>query len=331
MLKKIISLLLVFSFIFCFASCKADDNFEKNTSSTESKSENTSSTEPQSDNTGLTEPISENTSKDNSPTKNTADVTASTASETSTQVPTVKVTIPEGYTLVRISWLLEEKGFCTSDEFLEAAQTYTKWLDLTQYPFLNSLKSAENVCFYLEGYIFPLTYEIPKNANARDIIKMFLNGTKQKLNSAFMSRVQQSGFSVHEILTLASLIEKEAVLPEQRAMISSVLHNRLNKGMQFQCDPTVKYCTGVIQLIYPEKIDHFKYYYNTYRCKGLMAGPICNPGWASIEAALSPAKTNYLYFIIGTVPPYEAKYSETYAEHQKYWEENKDRLTGGNS
>lgn len=309
MFKKIISLLLVFSFLISLAACKSDENFEEDTSTTESTTENTTENR----------------------VENTSDLTSNSevsSSETTTQVPTVKVTIPEGYTLVRISWLLEEKGFCTSEEFLKTAQNYKDWLDLTQYPFLNSLQSADNVCFYLEGYIFPLTYDIPENATAQDIIKMFLNGTKQRINDTFMARVQQSGFSVHEILTLASLIEKEAKLPEQRPMISSVLHNRLDAGMQFQCDPTVKYCTGVIELIYPEKIDHFKYYYNTYRCKGLMAGPICNPGWASIEAALNPANTNYLYFIIGTVPPYEAKYSETYAEHEKFWNENQDRLTG---
>ena len=200
---------------------------------------------------------------------------------------------------------------------------------MTQYPFLNDLQNAKNVCFYLEGYFFPLTYDIPENATAKDIIKMFLNGTKQKFNDTFMMSVQNSGFNLHQLLTLASLIEKEALLPEHRPMISSVLHNRLDKKMKFQCDPTVKYCTGVIEYIYPDKIDHFKYYYNTYRCDGLMAGPICSPGMASIEAALNPADTNYLYFIIGTVPPYEAKYSETYEEHSKFWNENKDRLTGG--
>ncbi len=305
MLKKIISLLLVFSFVLSLAACKNDESFEENTSTTESTTENT------------TENTTESTS--NSEVSST---------ESTTQVSTVKVTIPEGYTLVRISWLLEEKGFCTSEEFLKTAQNYKQWLDLTQYPFLNSLQNAENVCFYLEGYIFPLTYDIPENATAQDIIKMFLNGTKQRFNDTFMTMVQQSGFTVHEILTLASLIEKEAKLNEHRPMISSVLHNRLDAGMQFQCDPTVKYCTGVIQLIYPEKIDHYKYYYNTYRCKGLMAGPICNPGWASIEAALNPADTDYLYFIIGTVPPYESKYSKTFAEHEKFWNENKDRLTG---
>lgn len=295
MIKKFIALLLVFSFVFTFSACKRGES-------------------------GLntTESITEST------TESTTEITT----ETTTQVPTVKVTIPEGYTLVRISWLLEEKGLCTSKEFIDACQNYKNWLDITQYPFLNDLQNAKNVCFALEGYLFPLTYDIPENATVQDIIKMFLNGTKQVFNDNFMLSVQNSGFDLHEILTLASLIEKEAILPEHRPMISSVLHNRLKKGIMLQCDPTVKYCTGVIELIYPEKIDHYKYYYNTYRCKGLMAGPICSPGLDSINAAINPADTDYLYFIIGTVPPYEAKYSKTYEEHQKFWIENKDRLTG---
>lgn len=295
MTKRIIALLLVFSFIFSFSACKGDETIETTTEST---------------------------------TESTTENTTESTTESTTQVPTVKVTIPEGYTLVKISWLLEDKGLCTSKEFIDACQSYKDWLDLTQYPFLNDLQNAKNVCFYLEGYFFPLTYDIPENATAKDIIKMFLNGTKQKFNDTFMMSVQNSGFNLHQLLTLASLIEKEALLPEHRPMISSVLHNRLDKKMKFQCDPTVKYCTGVIEYIYPDKIDHFKYYYNTYRCDGLMAGPICSPGMESIEAALNPADTNYLYFIIGTVPPYEAKYSETYEEHSKFWNENKDRLTG---
>ena len=283
MLRKVIALLLVLSFIFSFTGCFGGEDMPETTEST---------------------------------------------TESTTQVQTVKVTIPEGYTLVKISWLLEEKGLCTSQEFIDACQTYDEWLDLTQYPFLSDLQNAENVCFYLEGYFFPLTYDIPETATAQDIVKMFLNGTKQKFNDMFMLSVNESRFNLHELLTLASLIEKEAFLDEQRTMISSVLHNRLDKKMKFQCDPTVKYCTGVIEVVFPEKLDHFKYYYNTYRCDGLMAGPICNPGMASIEAALNPADTEYLYFIVGTIEPYEAKYSKTYSEHSKFWNANKDRLTG---
>lgn len=303
MFKRIISIMLVLVLILSFASCKGNEDIEEITDdSQENMTSDISTTEYNISDEPTTEPV--------------------------TQVPTVSVTIPEGYTLVRISWLLEEKGLCLSDDFIEACQTYREWLDLTKYPFLTDLQNAENVCFFLEGYFFPLTYEVPENATAKEIVEIFLKGTKQKFDDIFMLSVRESGFNLHEILTLASLIEKEAILPEHRPMISSVLHNRLKSKMQFQCDPTVKYCTGVIQLIYPEKIDHFKYYYNTYRCGGLMAGPICNPGMASIEAAISPAETNNLYFIIGTVPPYEAKYSETFKEHNDFWLANKDRLTG---
>ena len=251
-----------------------------------------------------------------------------TATESTTSIPTVKVTIPEGYTLLRISWLLEEKGLCDSDEFINLAQTYDEWIDFTQYPFLEDLKNQENLCFALEGYIFPLTYEIPETATAKDILLMFLNGTKSIFNEEFLMKVQNSGFSLHEILTLASIIEKEAKLDEQRPMISSVIHNRISVGMRIQCDPTVMYCNGVIKVQYPEKYQHFTEYYNTYECKGLMAGPICNPGMKSIEAALNPEETDYLYFIVGTVEPYEAKYSKTFKEHDAFWRANKDRLTG---
>lgn len=253
---------------------------------------------------------------------------ATEPTETTTQVPTVTVTIPEGYTLVRIAWLLEDKGICVADDFIEACQTYTEWLDLTQYPFLNDLQSAENVCIYLEGYFFPLTYEIPEAATAQEVIKMLLNGTKQVFDDTFMLMVEESGYSLHEILTIASIIEKEAKLDEQRPMISSVIHNRIEIGMKIQCDPTVKYCDGVIKLVYPEKYDYYSQFYSTYVCRGLMAGPICNPGMKSIDAALSPAETDYLYFIVGTVPPYEAKYSYTFKEHNDFWQANRDRLTG---
>ena len=248
--------------------------------------------------------------------------------ETTTQVPTVTVTIPEGYTLVRIAWLLEDKGLCVADDFIEACQTYTEWLDLTQYPFLNDLQSAENVCIFLEGYFFPLTYEIPETATVQDIVKMFLNGTKKVFDDTFMLMVNESGYTLHEILTIASIIEKEAKLDDQRPMISSVIHNRMKVGMKIQCDPTVKYCDGVIKLVYPEKYDYYSDFYSTYVCNGLMAGPICSPGMKSIDAALSPIETNYLYFIVGTVPPYESKYSETFKEHDAFWQANKDRLTG---
>lgn len=225
----------------------------------------------------------------------------------------ISVTVPEGYTLVRISWLLEEKGVCSGDAFLEAAQSY----DLSSRPLLAGVRAADNVCFKLEGYLFPATYEFEKNTDPKAVLDAMLDASEARLTDSMQQKAKAMGYSMHEILTVASIIEKEAFTAEQRTLIASVLYNRLKDGDPLQCDVTVKYCTGVIELQYPDQIDHYKYYYNTYRCDALPAGPICNPGLSSINAALDPADTDYKFFVIDTEPPYESRFAATYEEHQK--------------
>lgn len=223
----------------------------------------------------------------------------------------VSVTIPEGYTLLRLSWLLEEKGVCSSEAFVNAAQSY----DLNSNTLLADVNSTKNICFKLEGYLFPATYTFAKDATPEKVIDTMVSTMSSKITGDMRDKAKALGYNIHEILTIASIIEKEAYTAEQRTAISAVLHNRLKKNMKLQCDVTVKYCTGVIEVQYPKKIDTFKYYYNTYRCDALPAGPICNPGMASINAALNPDNANYLYFVINTEPPYEAAFSATYDEH----------------
>lgn len=223
----------------------------------------------------------------------------------------VSVTVPEGYTLLRFSWLLEEKGVCSSDEFVKAAQGY----DLNSNTLLADVKAAKDVCFNLEGYLFPATYTFSKDATPEKVIDTMVSTMSSRITGEMRDKAKALGYNMHEILTIASIIEKEAYTAEQRTAISAVLHNRLKKKMKLQCDVTTKYCTGVIQVQYPEKIDYFKYHYNTYRCDALPAGPICNPGMASINAALNPDNSDYLYFVINTEPPYESAFSATYDEH----------------
>lgn len=242
-----------------------------------------------------------------------ADGTNAPTTEPTAKPDLITVTVPEGYTLLRLSWLLEEKGICKSDAFVEAAQNY----DLSQNALLADVKSAKNVCFPLEGYLFPATYEFKKNTDPKTVLDKLVTTSAARFTQDMRDRAKALGYSWHEVLTVASIIEKEAYTAEQRTLIASVLYNRLKAGMQLQCDVTVKYCTGVIEEQYPDKIDHYKYYYNTYRCKGLPAGPICNPGMASVNAALNPDKTDYLYFVISTEPPYESRFAATYEEHQK--------------
>lgn len=333
-MKKTVSLFLCIVLLFGLTACgKEEDKIPAIVSNTSSDS----ASKPVSTDgfsAGSSEESPTGGVGDSSNTVSTNDSTGignstGTGNSTDTDKPVakVKVTIPEGYTLLRISWLLEDKGLCTSDEFVKAAQTASQWLDLNEYSFLKGTFNAKNVCFYLEGYIFPLTYEIPEDADAKTIIKMFLNGTKARFNSDFLARVNNSGYTLHQILTIASIVEKEACTDEQRPMVASVLYNRLKAKMPFQCDVCIKYCEGVIKIAYPDKFPTIKEYYNAKNV-GMIAGPICNPGMKSINAALNPANTDYLYFIIGSVPPYEAHYSKTYEEHNAFWQANKDRLTG---
>lgn len=242
-----------------------------------------------------------------------ADGTNAPSTEPVAKSDMVTVTVPEGYTLLRLSWLLEEKGICGSSAFVEAAQKY----DLSKNSLLSDVQKAENVCFPLEGYLFPATYEFKKGTDAKTVLDKMVATAASRFTQELRDKAKAMGYTWHEVLTVASIIEKEAYTAEQRTLISSVLYNRLKQGMQLQCDVTVKYCTGVIQEYYPDKIDHYKYYYNTYRCKGLPAGPICNPGLSSVNAALNPDKTDYLYFVIDTEPPYESRFAATYEEHQK--------------
>jgi len=196
-----------------------------------------------------------------------------------------KVTVPEGYTLVQIAGLLSEKGLADRDAFLSAAAD-------PDAPGFYGIASDG-----LEGYLFPDTYHFPREIPPEKIIAAMVDRFRQQFRLEWKMRAEALGFSVHQIVTLASMIEKEAGIPSERAVISSVFHNRLAKGMRLESDPTVIY--GIkdfdgnltrLHLTRPSP-------YNTYRIRGLPPGPIANPGAAAIEAALYPAETPYLYFV----------------------------------
>lgn len=242
-----------------------------------------------------------------------ADGTEAPQTQPVAQSSLISVTIPEGYTLVRISWKLDELGICDGDAFVTAAQNY----DLSQNALLADVKKAKNVLFPLEGYLFPATYEFKKDSDPKAVLDKMVSTSAMRITQEMRDRAKALGYSIHDILTIASIVEKEALTADQRPLIASVLYNRLKQGMKLQCDVTVKYCTGVIGEIYPDKLDEYKYYYNTNRCKALPAGPICNPGSASIQAALYPEKTDYLFFAIDPNGAHEARFATTYAQHQK--------------
>lgn len=287
MFKKCIAVLLCSILLLSLAACGENGNGYEETVTPTGEAE--SSDEPGTENSGESE------------------------TQTQTAPQTVKVTVPEGYTLVRISWLLEEKGVCASADFIEAAQSF----DLSQRPMLSDVKAAKNVCFPLEGYLFPATYTFQKDSSPKTVLNKMLDALGARLTDGLRQEAGRRGRSLHEILTIASIIEKEAFTDGQRTAVSAVIYNRLSKKMKLQCDVTIKYCTGVIGPQYPEKLDHYKHYYNTYRCEALPAGPICCPGLASIRAALCPDDSDAIFFVIDPKPPHEARFAATYEEHKK--------------
>lgn len=196
------------------------------------------------------------------------------------------ITIPEGYRITEIAALLETKGLVNAEKFIQE----TKNEELIQYAGISGNS--------LEGYLFPETYNFSKNTSERKIIQRLLDIYHEKIQQhELKKRAQAINLSFHEVMTLASLIEKETGVDEERKLISSVFHNRLRKKMLLQTDPTVIYAMADFDGNIRKKDLQVDSPYNTYRYKGLPPGPIASPGIKSIIAALEPNESDYLYFV----------------------------------
>ena len=170
----------------------------------------------------------------------------------------------------------------------------------------------------LEGYLFPETYLLDVTANEETITRTLLGQARQVWTTERRERATALGMTVREVITLASLIEKETGRPEERPLISSVFHNRLQRNMPLACDPTVIYAVKLVKeydgIIHRSDLD-LDSPYNTYLYPGLPPGPIANPGLAAIEAALSPAQSDYLFFVSKNDGTHA--FSRTYGEHAR--------------
>ena len=152
----------------------------------------------------------------------------------------------------------------------------------------------------LEGYLLPETYFLSRKSTEADLVQMMVDSFRRLWTSRLSRQAGQTGLTIREIVTMASLIEKETGSEVERPLVSAVFHNRLRLGMKLMCDPTVIYAVKLAKnfdgIIHQSDLD-FDSPYNTYLYPGLPPGPITNPGRASLEAALSPAETDYLYFV----------------------------------
>ncbi len=219
------------------------------------------------------------------------------------------ITIPEGYRTSEIAALLHSQGLVDRGNFI--SETRNESL----------IQSLGITATNLEGYLFPETYHFSKYTLEKMIVKKMVTTFKEKVfTPQTLKNVKESSLSLHEIITLASLIEKETSLDSERKLISSVFHNRLRKNMRLQTDPTVIYALKNFDGNIRKRDLKIDSPYNTYKYKGLPPGPIANPGIKSIAAAMSPKPSNYLYFVSRQDGSHQ--FSSTLVEHnlavQKY-------------
>ncbi|MGH7165165.1 MAG: endolytic transglycosylase MltG [Nitrospiraceae bacterium] len=227
------------------------------------------------------------------------------------------VTIPEGSTAAEIAKLLGQKGLSDPGEFLRLVhdRDFMRTLDL-------------NVPS-LEGYLFPNTYQFARPAQPKDIIKTLTTELWQAFTPELRARAQEMNMSVNQVLTLASVIEKETSVEAERGLVSAVFHNRLRRNILLQSDPTVIYALNGFDGNLKKRDLSVASPYNTYRVKGLPPGPIASPGASSIRAALYPATGPYLYFVSRNNGTHE--FSSTLAAHNRAVERYQRRPPRRNS
>ena len=254
-------------------------------------------------------------------------------SSTSSYRETIEVVIPEGYTCAQIFKLLEESGVCTAAEL----EQYCETSSFSSYWFLEDVEKGNKYC--LEGFLFPDTYEFYTNSSAKLVFITFLNGFNnhfgedmqqllQQLNTRLEAMYAKNGasasfkpFTVKDVVTVASMIEKETAHSGESPLISSVIYNRLSDPADYpylNIDATVIYALGGKGSITSEDLK-FDSPYNTYVTKGLPAGPISNPGINSLKAALNPQDTNYHYYALDTTEEVRIhKFFATFEEHKNF-------------
>ncbi|WP_240941490.1 endolytic transglycosylase MltG [Paenibacillus sp. HB172176] len=230
---------------------------------------------------------------------------------------TIHFTIPEGYTVQQIADKLSSEGFVDKDTFMSLATGEHDWADAET---VRSIPESDAFKVRLEGYLFPETYEMKVGSTEEEIIARMLQETDHKLNSlpeGWQDAIDASGRSLHEVLTIASLVEREVVVDEERPIVASVIYNRLAYPMRLQIDATVQYALDEPKERLLQADLDIDSPYNTYKVDGLPPGPIASPSLASIEAAIFPADTKYLFYVTKKDGSQTHLFAKTYNEHLK--------------
>lgn len=223
------------------------------------------------------------------------------------ETTTHPVTFPEGFTVQQIAVKLAEAGFTTVESFLAAARDGSI---APPYP-----NSGTGIKEPLEGYLFPDTYHLPQTIGDKEIIELMLDRFRAVLSAEWEARAAELGYTVPEIITIASMIEAEAKVPAERGVVAGVIYNRLRHGMRLQIDATVLYALPERKSVVLTRDLETDSPYNTYLNSGLPPGPITNPGMEAIAAALYPENTPFFYYVAKKDGSHI--FSRTLAEHNK--------------
>ena len=220
-------------------------------------------------------------------------------------------TVPEGFTIAQTAVRVAEAfdGAITAEEFLSCAHNASAYE--ADYPFV-----ADAYDNSLEGFLFPKTYPIKPGSTADAVVRMMLAQYQTEVAALDYTFAESRGLSRYQVIVLASLIEREASLDEERPLVASVIYNRLAIDMLLQIDAAVAYAVGVIEVT-PEDLA-INSPYNTYINFGLPPGPICSPGLAALQAAASPADTEYFFYVAKHEGDGSHFFSSTYEEHEAY-------------
>ena len=223
---------------------------------------------------------------------------------TSGETLTLKFTIPEGFTVKDIAKRLDKMEIAREDEFLKAAKDFAPY---------NYIEKKPDVIFRAEGFLFPDTYEVESTASVEKILDMMAVDFDSRLTKEIRQKAKDQNLSIYDLITLASLVEKEARFDEDRPIIAQVFFERLKIGMPLQTDASLQYLLDAPKEDVAISDTEIESPYNTYLHGGLPPGPIANPGIESILAVLNPSDTDYLYFVADRDG--HNHYSHTYEEH----------------
>ena len=230
----------------------------------------------------------------------------------------VSVCIPEGYNVFNIAKALEENGVCSEQDFLNACKSKSDY----NYDFLNDFPS-ENVAYQLEGFLFPATYDLAENSQATDVVNEMLSAFADRVNDKWLAYCTENNMTLYELITLASVVEKETLGEGVAENIASVFVNRLNQASKLQSDVTIDYGNALRSAGFNDAVVTS---YNTYKCDALPSGPICNPGIANIDAVVNHNDTGYYYFFSYNNGA-DFYFTDDYSDFSAKWEKLKSTNT----